>query len=847
MSPSIEAEKLEEPEFKWGKKRGIGGRKKDVQFYESFTYDGVDYALYDCVYMYKLGEPVPYIGKLVKIWANGDKSKRIKVQWFFRPSEISYYLRDAEVLENELFFASGAGNGLANLNPLEAIAGKCNVVCISTDSRNLQPLAEELQMADYVFWRTFDVKSCTISDQMDDTVGGLEVKYVFNRRESVRTLDVPKLDSNGKDEQRNVIACTETPKLAGKNSPQQLNNVKPDENGDHMLEKEDRNVKQVQEKQGSLLGECSSGVDVDSSENRETTGTTIEKESTLGDKNVGCNVSGEKDKFKDIKSPVSQVQVEGRVKSAGKSGNLDDTPSKNVKFDGTVSSLKVKDTNGVQSLNIPGKDVAHLVTGATSSNAKPKSELVKNSVGSGKDVKLAENSSFLDENLSKTSFSLSVETPRCRHAEDSVGLEKNAKLTKDLNALQGKPSKTNAFLSTEKSESAHAKDSVGTEKDKKHRERPSTTNVVLPIETARPSTTHVSPNETPKSGSSKDFEGSGQAAKLVKNPSASMKRPSSADLSKEKSNPRHDACYENKDTTLAKDSCPMEGGPPKKAKFDDSVKISEDYKNNTIKKLKEKTCAGETKKLPRLVTSDNIAKLRLGKGALKEYYNEKGGKLFNDNLLTPLVTTLDGDDGKVEGQIFEVTRRPTIEKSKWIKLPWEERMKTAHDQGRLVLLQNLDPEFTSGEVEDIIWHAFKENCTARMVQHTAISNPHSGQAFVIFRAREAVDRVVKKLDDGCLMLPNQRPLVVCTGVFPKFLEKQTTFVGHLAIDKARRQIQREMKEAVSTSHYSQNNTIEYEMAMAWCLLQSKSDKWWKKLYEQQRKELKKLMDDLKSK
>ncbi|KAL0323846.1 UNVERIFIED_CONTAM: protein ANTI-SILENCING 1 [Sesamum calycinum] len=171
-------------------------------------------------------------------------------------------------------------------------------------------------------------------------------------------------------------------------------------------------------------------------------------------------------------------------------------------------------------------------------------------------------------------------------------------------------------------------------------------------------------------------------------------------------------------------------------------------------------------------------------------------------------------------------------------------MKTAHDQGRLVLLQNLDPEYTSGEVQDIISCAFEENCTARMVQHTATSSPHSGQAFVIFKSREAVDRVVKKLDDECLMLPNQsflegihlKPilfagLVVCTGVFPHFSEKRATFIGHLAIDKARRQVQREMKEAVSTSHYSQNNTIEYEMAMAWWLLQSKSDKWWEKLYE----------------
>lgn len=39
------------------------------------------------------------------------------------------------------------------------------------------------------------------------------------------------------------------------------------------------------------------------------------------------------------------------------------------------------------------------------------------------------------------------------------------------------------------------------------------------------------------------------------------------------------------------------------------------------------------------------------------------------------------------------------------------------------------------------------------------------------------------------------------------------------------------KEALSTSHYSQPNTIEYEMAMEWCWLQSISKLWWKKFYK----------------
>ncbi|KAL2548385.1 bromo-adjacent-like proteiny (BAH) domain-containing protein [Forsythia ovata] len=167
MPPSAEVKNLDEPEFNWGKKRGRGGKMKTVQFYESFTYDEVDYTLHDCVYMYVQDEPTPYIGKLIKIWEDAGESKKVKIQWFFRPSEISYYLRDMEVAENELFFATGEGTGLANINPLEAIAGKCNVVCISNDSRNPQPSVEEVQMADYVFYRLFDVKNCLILDKMD--------------------------------------------------------------------------------------------------------------------------------------------------------------------------------------------------------------------------------------------------------------------------------------------------------------------------------------------------------------------------------------------------------------------------------------------------------------------------------------------------------------------------------------------------------------------------------------------------------------------------------------------------------------------------------------------------------
>ncbi|KAK1310491.1 hypothetical protein QJS10_CPA08g00323 [Acorus calamus] len=171
-----------EVEFFWGKKKGFGGPKKDVHFYESFTYDGDEYSLYDCAYFYKEGAVEPYIGKIIRIYESPDHKKKVKVLWFFQPMEIRNWLKDNHPLEKEIFLAFGEGKSLFNINPLEAIAGKCNVLCTSTDWRNPQPSEEELKKADYIFYRTFDVGTYGISDKIGDSIAGIEVRFLFNKK-----------------------------------------------------------------------------------------------------------------------------------------------------------------------------------------------------------------------------------------------------------------------------------------------------------------------------------------------------------------------------------------------------------------------------------------------------------------------------------------------------------------------------------------------------------------------------------------------------------------------------------------------------------------------------------------
>ncbi|KAB5553265.1 hypothetical protein DKX38_010576 [Salix brachista] len=634
----VEAKTVENIEFKWGKQRGVGGKKKDVKFYESFSYDGVEYALYDSVYMYKEGETEPYIGKLIKIWENADMTKKVKVLWFFCPREISNYLGDEKTPENELFLASGEGVGSTNVNPLEAIAGKCNVVCSSKDSRNPQSSDEELQEADFVFYRTFDVGNCRILDKIDDKIAGIEVKFLLNRVGNQNSSGAPKLDLNKKEVSGNVVASNDT---------------------------------RVLTRTESYLGEkvtCSSFV-----------------------------------KFNEV-TKINDWLVDN-------SGEMASSSSK-VK---QISYVKPSLANQKSS---PGENSAsNLGSGEMTKDDKKESILSYIITSSSKD-----DVGWSESKVDEVFF------------VDQVLIEEKVKVAKDSGDIDDRTSKK---------------------------------------------------------------------AKLDY-------------LAK--------ASYDNKVKGLQK--------------------VCRDSNGSNSKSVAQTTPASEDKSKPNITKDPHENYSGLSK---RPKPDEGLTRLANGKFPEASLRQRSKEGFKTNCQIQEVTRRPEADRSKWFKgLPWEERMQTAHEQGTLVLLQNLDPSYTSAEVEDIIWHAFKQSCTVKMIQRTALASPHSGQAFVIFQKREVAEMAVAKLDEGCLMLSNGRPLVGSIAA-PCFPGKQSTFFGHLVITKLRIHRQRVMKEAVSTSHCSQPNTLEYEMAMDWCLLQERSDLALRKLRQQQRQEMRKLWGTLKSK
>lgn len=186
----------EEIEFKWGCKEQNDGKNHDRQYYKSFTYDGVDYVLYDSVYVWCEGQPEPYIGKLIEIYETPRLEKKVKVVWYFHPRHVQRWLKGSHTLSNELFLGSGVGQGLYNVNPLETIAGKCDVVCTSKDKRNPQASIEEVKISDYVFYRTFDVENCRLSERFPDKIAGVEVGFFFNQRKHLEIGTPPKSNRN---------------------------------------------------------------------------------------------------------------------------------------------------------------------------------------------------------------------------------------------------------------------------------------------------------------------------------------------------------------------------------------------------------------------------------------------------------------------------------------------------------------------------------------------------------------------------------------------------------------------------------------------------------------------------
>ncbi|URE46444.1 PPR repeat [Musa troglodytarum] len=129
---------------------------------------------------------------------------------------------------------------------------------------------------------------------------------------------------------------------------------------------------------------------------------------------------------------------------------------------------------------------------------------------------------------------------------------------------------------------------------------------------------------------------------------------------------------------------------------------------------------------------------------------------------------------------------------------------------------------------DIMYKVFQQQCRVKVIQQATFQNHNYGITCC----------------NSCQII---LPLVSSIGML-KIPAKTSTLVGHLPTYRSRFQVQQEeMKCAVSTSHGSQPNTVEYDLALGWLLLQDKYLLAQKLLHESQLKERRYFRNHLKSK
>ncbi|KAH9714857.1 protein ANTI-SILENCING 1 [Citrus sinensis] len=471
-------------EFKWGIEKSVGRKNSDFRFYESFFYDGEEYSLYDSVVLYRDGDLETYVGKLVRMYETPEQEKRVKIVWYFRPTEIRNFLDDYRPKANELLLASGEGKGLYNINSPYSIVTKCNVLCASNDRRNPRVSNEELCRADYIFSRTFDVAKLKIEERFPEKIAGVKVENFFNTKKD-----------------KALATVSESKRTAASVEKQRYH---PSEN------------------------------------------TASRPTSPVAKLKIGKNFAEKGDEAKDSRNAVT----------------------------GTVKQWHCSTDNATLKPNIRA----------------------------------------------------------------------NVRLLEDIT------------------------------------------------------------------------------------------QPSASDM------------------------------PLKKRKLLQDGTVSKEF----------------------------------------------------DELVQ-------NKDSKTDSLIPEVARRPNS--------TWEEKLQKANESGMLVLLENLDPCYTSSEVEDLVWQAFNEKVEAKMLQRSAFSNPHYGKALVIFKSKDRADFAKSELMSRYLIVADGRPVIGgrTTLVVPG--TRPTRLTGHLTLHKLRQKQSQDMKKAVSTSHCSQPNTIEHEMAAQWRLIQEQADVWWKALYE----------------
>ncbi|BFI33817.1 protein MpHAT11 [Marchantia polymorpha subsp. ruderalis] len=765
---------------RWGRLKPV--KTEHYTYYESFYLDGVEYRVNDAVYLHARDGP-PYIAQIAKLRQNIVNRKRtMLVRWFFRPCELPPRLPDVDYSENskEIFMAAGSQHTKSFQNPGCTIK-KCTILCTANETWNRMPSAEEIAAADHVFDRAFDA-----------------VKLRFNR------LD-PSKESCGEF----LRSCFIKEKLK--------------------VERSDRSGQEVKG-------------------NREFRKDVIGRGTNSGSQSNMVNVVGPRNQF----SGLQADQTSRRVSSED------------------PTAVSFTERKAFQRSEGWKRSSGEMLDDQRPTNAT-RGDLKRSSKDAGHDIPTdSQKRRRLD------SFRGTVQEKNAHVAGGYREIEK-ARLnsqTRDMSVLpRDRPSKIQLIDGNKFSERKHE----GTEPYTSLSNRSNKTRInqvggareaAIPSRLVREG---VPPPSTGKNRladqhkSSRILETNLQS-QPVRHHHSSAERARSSSLEHRRSegavregprDERHGA-YPDKAPSLknVRDTT----WDMRQAK-DVQMHLKHQHPKSTT--TSSRTQYGPQVRGDRTYTEDALRPSAKVEKSRDNAEDEASRKLKPGPYLEDLFERPD----RTSGRSFKasenhrsseaVVSAPVLERAfstgangelyvpskKIFKFSWDEKkiVEEAVSNGRALLLKNLDPYLNSVELEAILENVLDITCDVRILPPRCITCYKSAEAIVIVKKADIAEDVLRTLTENILTISeNERPVLASRFAKPK--ESIENFHGFFNLENFGWKINAsvEQKNAVSTSHCAQSNTVEYEMGLHWRLIQDRDATAWKTLEEEHAKDLQKL-------
>ncbi|CAM6099474.1 unnamed protein product [Calypogeia fissa] len=775
-------------------------KPNSIRQYASFYSRGRKYCLNDTVYLLS-GDGVgpPYIGRIGKLYENGkDKNKQMHVRWFCRPCELPKGLPDVDYNDNckEVFVMWG--NGAKNINHPASTIRHCLVLCTSEEDWNTNvPSIEEIAAADHIFDRAYDLGTGTLRS-LDSIVKHYGEHLVL-----------------GTGEQRQVSPCTK--RAPKKSSKMTLGTMNPKVHQPLPLAvRASSDLPPLLDWQhpGSMEGfvqECNEGRFAQSKGAKD--GRTP-KAANPGSKvppvkpmrNVGKQSSQKRSK---VDTSDNSLLQQAQLRLAD-----DDLPSPKVSH-GRNTGEHSRGNAVLDRARQKGMLIVSSKQTASKEKKRPRanSQDLTTEKGKLKKPKLGIPSHPLDDAFSKSS-----------KAEDNVTLS---------TAISQEQASEDVSPSQQKGE-IHLKCILGLE-SQSHSSFIKGLNPMIRKSKKILTTSHV-----PAGGSSDDNV----------SPTKNIRQMEGNRNGNGESRVKPESFRSSKQVgSSSKDSRHAEVGSPhvaSKKRPGSELEVGA-LKSKTMRHSDPQSINTEAQQACKVF---QVNKISLGaKGVAKVSSNKPSSDSKSAETLKLPPQGLANKDAKTlvkNRRIFgsglapqkddEVAAlyhtiappneygRETFEpKKKIFNFPWEETLRMSLKQGTALLLQNLDPWFSSAEIEVSLHELLRVSCDVRMLTPKNFTCYSSGKALVLFRTQNAAEETLLKFTENLLIWSkDERP--VLASLADANVAVSNGIHGFFNAELSRRGVltsAEDKKNAVATSHCSQPNTIEYEMGVQWRVLQDR--------------------------